>query len=140
MGLLVAAALSQFHQDDFAFAAVLMFCVGMTAASARRVFAKPLKIPQWVLSTGIVGCLALVLLLFKNVCSTLPILILGVAFVLVMFDGTLFGLLLTRPAKTTRRYQLTASTCSRVRFSSWCLRLRLFDRLRPNLPGAIGPS
>ena len=99
VGLLVAAALSQFYQDDFAFAAVLIFCVGMTAASARRVFAKPLKVPQWVLSTGIVGCLALVLLLFKNVCSTLPILILGVAFVLVMFDGTLFGLLLTRPAK-----------------------------------------
>jgi peptidoglycan/LPS O-acetylase OafA/YrhL len=87
------------HHQDTAAAAVRAGRRCLRASSARLVFAKPLKIPQWVLSTGIVGCLALVLLLFKNVCSTLPILILGVAFVLVMFDGTLFGLLLTRPAK-----------------------------------------
>jgi peptidoglycan/LPS O-acetylase OafA/YrhL len=99
-GLLVAAPLLQFHPNTIPLAAALMFCVGMTTASAKSVFAaKPIKIPQWALSTGVIGCLALVLLLCDDVYSTLPILMLGVAFALVVFDATVFGLLLTRPAK-----------------------------------------
>jgi peptidoglycan/LPS O-acetylase OafA/YrhL len=99
VGLLVAALVLQIYPDNFSTAAVLMFCVGMTAASAKREFAKARELPQWALSTGIVGCVALVLLSCKDVSSTLPILILAVAFVLVIFGGTLFGLLLSRPAK-----------------------------------------
>ena len=77
-----------------------MFCVGMTVASVKSAFAtKPLKMPQWAISTGVVGCLALVVLLFDGVYNTLPVLILGVAFALVVFDATLFGLLVTKPAK-----------------------------------------
>jgi peptidoglycan/LPS O-acetylase OafA/YrhL len=99
-GLLVMAPLLQFHQNNIPLAAALMFCVGMTVASAQNTFsARPLKIPQWGLSTGIVGCLALVVLLFDGVYSTLPILILGVAFALVVWGTTLFGLLLTRSAR-----------------------------------------
>ena len=51
------------------------------------------------MSVALVGCLAGVLLLYGNVYRTLPILLLGIAFALVVFDTTLFGLLLTRPAK-----------------------------------------
>lgn len=99
-GSLVAAPLLQFHSNNIPLAAVLMFCVGMTVASVKSAFAtKPLKMPQWAISTGVVGCLALVVLLFDGVYNTLPVLILGVAFALVVFDATLFGLLVTKPAK-----------------------------------------
>jgi peptidoglycan/LPS O-acetylase OafA/YrhL len=100
-GLLIAGPLLQFHPDHIFPAAVLMFSAGMTAASAKHAFAaKPFEMPQWILSTGVIGCLALVLLLFDGVYSPLPILILGVAFTaLVVFDTTLYGILLTKPAK-----------------------------------------
>lgn len=99
-GLLVAAPLLHFYPNKISLAAALMFCIGMTVASAKRAFvAKPRKMPQWALSTGVVGCLASVLLLFDGVYRTIPILILGVAFALVVFDATLFGILLARPAK-----------------------------------------
>jgi peptidoglycan/LPS O-acetylase OafA/YrhL len=99
-GLLMLAPLLQFHPDSIPLAAGLLFCAGMAAASTKNAFgATRLRMPQWVLSTGVVVCVAVVLLLFDSVYSTLPILILGVAFALVVFDATLFGLLLTRPAK-----------------------------------------
>jgi peptidoglycan/LPS O-acetylase OafA/YrhL len=99
MGLLIAAPLLQFHPNEFWLAVVLMFCAGMAVASAKRVFfARPRKMPQWALSTGVVGCLASVWL-FDGPYKTIPILMLGVAFALVAFGGTLFGVLLSRPAK-----------------------------------------
>jgi peptidoglycan/LPS O-acetylase OafA/YrhL len=99
IGLLVAAPLLQFHPNNLYLTAALMFCAGMTVASAKKVFvAKPHRIPQWALSTGFVGCLASVWF-FKSVYHTIPILILAVAFALIVFGATLFGLLLSRPAK-----------------------------------------
>jgi len=100
-GLLVAGLLFEFRPDHMSSAAALMFSIGMAAASAKNALAsKPRKIPQWMLSTGVIGCLALVLLFDNNIYSMPSILILGVAFaLLVVFDATLFGVLLTRPAR-----------------------------------------
>lgn len=98
--LLAAALALQLHPDSVPLAAVLMFGVGMTAASAKCALpTKPIKIPQWALSVALIGCLAAVLLLCDDIYRTPPILVLGVAFALVVFDTTVFGLLLTRPAK-----------------------------------------
>ena len=101
VGLLVTAPLLLlFHPHNLYLAIPLMFCVGMTVASAKGMFAaKSLKMPQWALSTGVVGCLAVVLLLFDEIYGTVPILILGLAFALVVSDATVFGVLLMRPAK-----------------------------------------
>ena len=98
---LLAAALSlQLRPDNVPLAAALMFGVGMTTASAKSVLATArIRIPQWARSTMLIGCLAAVLLLCDSVYNTLPILLLGVAFALVVFDTTLFGLLLTEPAR-----------------------------------------
>ena len=100
VGLLTAATQFTLHPDQMPLAAALMFSIGMTTASARSaIAADPQKIPQWALSGAMIGCLALVLLRFDNVFSTLSILVLGIAFALVVFGATLFGLLLSRPAK-----------------------------------------
>ena len=100
VGCVAAAVLLRFYPDNSALAAALMFGVGMTVASVKSAFvAKPLKMPQWAMSTAAVGCLAVVVVSFDGVYDTLPILILGVAFALVVFDATVFGLLLTRPAR-----------------------------------------
>jgi peptidoglycan/LPS O-acetylase OafA/YrhL len=99
MGLLVAAPLLQFHPNNLYLTAALMFSAGMSVASAKKVFvARAGRMPQWALSTGFVGCVASVWF-FKSVYHTIPILILAVAFALVVFGATLFGVLLSRPAK-----------------------------------------
>ncbi len=98
--LLAAAVALQLHPDNMPLAAALMFGVGMTTASAKKALAPDLiKVPQWALSVGLIGCLAGVPLLCGNAYSTPAILLLGIAFALVVFDTTLFGLLLTKPAK-----------------------------------------
>jgi peptidoglycan/LPS O-acetylase OafA/YrhL len=100
-GLLIAVPLLLYFQPQgLGLARAMMFCVGMTAASAKHTLVVgPLKTPQWVMSTAVVGCLALVLLGFDDVNRLLPIILLGLAFWLVVYGATVFGLLLTRSAK-----------------------------------------
>jgi peptidoglycan/LPS O-acetylase OafA/YrhL len=100
MGLLVAASLLLLHPRNLDLACALTLFVGMTAASAKHTLAaEPIKKSQCAVSIAVVGCLALVLLAFDSVYGTLPIIILGLAFWLIVSGATLFGLLLTRSAK-----------------------------------------
>jgi peptidoglycan/LPS O-acetylase OafA/YrhL len=101
LGLLAGALVLERHPGSISASALLMFSAGMTAASARRWSAiGNLKLPQWVWSTLTVACLSAVMLLFDGVYAMLPILILGTAFAaLTIYDATLFGILLSRPAK-----------------------------------------
>lgn len=98
--LLIVGSLLIFYPSDMSFAAPLMFSIGMAAASAKTAAAgRSFTVPQWVRSTAALGCIACVLLFFDDVYTTLPVLILGMAFVLIVFDATIFGVLLSEPAK-----------------------------------------
>ena len=78
----------------------LLFSVGMIAAAAREPLAAALVgMPQWVLSALAVGVVALALTSFEGMFDLAPELLLGAVFVLIVSGTTLFGLLLTRPAR-----------------------------------------
>jgi peptidoglycan/LPS O-acetylase OafA/YrhL len=81
-------------------ACALTFFVGMTTASAKHsICVEPTKTSQWAMSIAVVGCITFALLSFDTVFDARPIIILGFAFWLIVSGTTMFGLLLTRPAK-----------------------------------------
>ncbi len=100
-GVLVFTSMLLVNPNNVPLAADLMFCVGMTCASAKTVsaFESLLKVPQWLRSTATVVSIALVLLFFDGVYAAIPVLLLGIAFALIVYESTVFGLLLTKPAK-----------------------------------------
>ena len=78
----------------------LLFSVGMIAAVIREPLAAALVgMPQWALSAVAVGVVALTLTSFEGMYDLAPELLLGAGFMLVVSGATLFGLLLTRPAR-----------------------------------------
>ena len=79
----------------------LLFSVGMIAAAVREPLASAaLKgIPQWALSAVAIGAAALAVMGFDGMYGVAPELLLGVGFLLIVSGATLFGLLLTRPAR-----------------------------------------
>jgi peptidoglycan/LPS O-acetylase OafA/YrhL len=88
------------HPGNLDLACALMFFVGMTTASAKQsIFVEPTKTSQWAMSIAVVGCITFTLLSFDTVFDARPIIILGFAFWLIVSGTTMFGLLLTRPAK-----------------------------------------
>ncbi len=100
MGVLIVTPILLLHPGQMQLVCALMFLVGMATASVEFALAHRLpKTPQWILSTGVVGCLALVLLGFDGIYGALPILILGLALGMVVSGATVYGLLLIRPAK-----------------------------------------
>jgi peptidoglycan/LPS O-acetylase OafA/YrhL len=100
IGVLAVSSFLVWRPAHFSLACILMFFVGMAAASAKRVCTRvATEKTQWALSAGVVACLALVLLGFDYVYNPVPALILGLAFALIVFGATIFGLLLTRPAR-----------------------------------------
>ena len=79
---------------------VLLFSIGMIAAAIRKPLASALaEIPQWVLSTIAAAVVALAVTSFNGLYGVVPAVLLGVGFFLIVSGTTLFGLLLTRPAR-----------------------------------------
>ena len=86
--------------DPFEATLVLLFSAGMIAASIRKPLASALSgFPQWALSAGAVGAIVLAVTGFDGVYDIAPELLLGVGFQLIVSGTTVFGLLLTRPAR-----------------------------------------
>jgi peptidoglycan/LPS O-acetylase OafA/YrhL len=84
------------HRLPFA----LLFLMGMTVASGKMAgIGKLVRVPDWALSIVVIGCVAFALTAVDGAYSVIPILILGFSFGLIVECGTLFGLLLTLPAK-----------------------------------------
>jgi peptidoglycan/LPS O-acetylase OafA/YrhL len=79
----------------------LLFSVGMIAAAVREPLASAALngIPQWALSAVTIGAAALAVMGFDGMYGVAPELLLGVGFLLIVSGATLFGLLLTRPAR-----------------------------------------
>jgi peptidoglycan/LPS O-acetylase OafA/YrhL len=79
----------------------LLFSVGMIAAAVREPLASAAlnRIPQWALSAVAIGAAALAVMGFDGMYGVAPELLLGVGFLLIVSGATLFGLLLTRPAR-----------------------------------------
>jgi peptidoglycan/LPS O-acetylase OafA/YrhL len=79
----------------------LLFSVGMIAAAVREPLASAALngIPQWALSAVAIGAAALAVMGFDGMYGVAPELLLGVGFLLIVSGATLFGLLLTRPAR-----------------------------------------
>ena len=79
----------------------LLFSVGMIAAAVREPLASAALngIPQWALSAVAIGAAALAVMGFDGMFGVAPELLLGVGFLLIVSGATLFGLLLTRPAR-----------------------------------------
>lgn len=79
----------------------LLFSVGMIAAAVREPLASAALngIPQWALSAVAVSAAALAVMGFDGMYGVVPELLLGVGFLLIVSGATLFGLLLTRPAR-----------------------------------------
>jgi peptidoglycan/LPS O-acetylase OafA/YrhL len=79
----------------------LLFSVGMIAAAVREPLASAALngIPQWALSAVAIGAAALAVIGFDGMYGVAPELLLGVGFLLIVSGATLFGLLLTRPAR-----------------------------------------
>jgi len=77
-----------------------LFSVGMIAAAVRKPLASALaQIPQWALSAAALGVVALAVTGFDSMYDVAPELLLGAGFLLIVSGATLFGLLLTRPAR-----------------------------------------
>ncbi|HLX98514.1 MAG TPA: acyltransferase [Roseiarcus sp.] len=99
-GLTIAIVLALLGRDPFGTALILLFSIGMIAAAVRKPFASALaRVPQWALSAAAVAFVALALTRFDGVYGVTPELMLGAAFLLVVSGTTVFGLLLTRPAR-----------------------------------------
>ena len=100
VGVMTAIALIFRGRVPLDAAIVLLFSVGMIAASVRKPLASALaSIPQWALSAVAVGAIALAVMGFDGIYDVAPALLLGVGFLLVVSGTTVFGLLLTRPAR-----------------------------------------
>jgi peptidoglycan/LPS O-acetylase OafA/YrhL len=100
VGLMTATVLVLRGRDPFEPALVLLFSVGMIAAAVRKPLASALAgIPQWALSAVAVGAIALAVTGFDGMYDLAPELLLGVGFLLIVSGTSLFGLLLTRPAR-----------------------------------------
>jgi len=100
LGFLAAAVLLSFDQNNIPVAAIMLFCAGMGVAAAKSALAsRSIPAPQWALSIGILACLALALGAIDGAYNALTIALLATAFTLILFGGTVFGLLLTRPAR-----------------------------------------
>ncbi len=100
IGLIAAIGLSLFGRDPFGAALILLFSIGMIAAAVQKPLASALQgIPQWALSAGALGAVTLALTGFDGVYGVAPEFLLGVGFLLIVSGTTVFGLLLTRPAR-----------------------------------------
>lgn len=75
-----------------------LFCIGMICASLRS-FLPSLKVPNLVSSGLVVLLMGLVSVSGAAIFSALPVILLGLSFLLIVFGCDLFGLLLTMPAR-----------------------------------------
>jgi peptidoglycan/LPS O-acetylase OafA/YrhL len=99
-GLTIAVVLALLGRDPFGAALVLLFSIGMIAAAVRKPLASALAgIPQWALSAAAVAFVTLALTGFDGVYGVAPELMLGAGFLMIVSGTTVFGLLLTRPAR-----------------------------------------
>ena len=99
-GLTAAVLLSLLGRDPFGAALILLFSIGMIAAAVQKPLASALgRIPQWALSAVAVASVTLALTGFDGVYGVAPELLLGAGFLMIVSGTTLFGLLLTRPAR-----------------------------------------
>ena len=99
-GLTAAVLLSLLGRDPFGAALILLFSIGMIAAAVQKPLASALgRIPQWALSAIAVASVTLALTGFDGVYGVAPELLLGAGFLMIVSGTTLFGLLLTRPAR-----------------------------------------
>jgi peptidoglycan/LPS O-acetylase OafA/YrhL len=99
-GFLSAGLLTALYPTSMNASAAAMFCVGMIAALAKSsATMRHVKAPQWAISTMIAILVTLVLSFSTRVYGIVSIMALGFAFFLVVLDGTIFGLLLTRGAR-----------------------------------------
>jgi peptidoglycan/LPS O-acetylase OafA/YrhL len=98
--LLIAGALLVIHPGNRRLAVVATFGVGMIAAAVSHVAqGRAIALPQWLKSVAAAACLVTVFLVSGDDYTLPPILILGVVFALLVFDTTLFGVLLSEPAR-----------------------------------------
>jgi peptidoglycan/LPS O-acetylase OafA/YrhL len=99
VGLAAAVLILRGH-DAFGPALLLLFSVGMIAAAIQKPLASALgRIPQWALSLAAVGAVALAVTGFDGMYAIAPELMLGIGFLLIVSGATMFGLLMTRPAR-----------------------------------------
>ncbi|WP_419760664.1 acyltransferase family protein [Acidisoma sp.] len=88
------------HLTSMDASAALMFFIGMIAASAKSTeVLDRFQAPQWAMSSMIIILVAFVLFFSTHVFGIASITGLGLAFILVVTDGTIFGLLLTKGAR-----------------------------------------
>jgi peptidoglycan/LPS O-acetylase OafA/YrhL len=100
VSLMTAAVFVLLGRDPFGAALVLLFSVGMIAAAVRKPLASALAgTPQWALSAAALGVVALGVTSFDSMYDIAPELLLGAGFLLIVSGATLFGLLLSRPAR-----------------------------------------
>ena len=99
-GYFSVGLLSVFHPTSMKASAASMFFAGMIVAVTKSSgLNRRLKAPQWAISSLIAVLVTLVLFFSAVVYGILSITALGLAFALVVFDGTIFGLLLTKGAR-----------------------------------------
>jgi peptidoglycan/LPS O-acetylase OafA/YrhL len=100
VGLIAATLFMLLGRDPFEAALVLLFSIGMIAAAVRKPLTSALGgIPQWALSAVALAAIALAVTGFDVLYAVAPELLLGAGFLLIVSGTTLFGLLLTRPAR-----------------------------------------
>ena len=99
-GLTIAILLALSGRDRFEAVLMLLFSIGMTAAAVRQPLAAALAgVPQWARSAAALAAVALALMGFDDIYAVAPALLLGGGFMLIVSGTTLFGLLLTQPAR-----------------------------------------
>jgi len=95
-----AALVTVLHPTSMKASAAAMFSIGMIAALSKSSGTlRKFSAPQWALSSLIIILICLVLFFSNRIYGIESIILLGLAFLLVIFDGTIFGLLLTRGAR-----------------------------------------
>ena len=100
VGMMTGTALVWRGLDPFEAALLLLFSIGMVAAAVRKPLASALaRVPQWARSAAALGAVALAVAGFDSIYGVAPELLLGAAFLMIVSGTTLFGLLLTRPAR-----------------------------------------
>jgi len=83
----------------FSLACMLLFFLGMSAASIRRLVSRDLSSYDKSLSATALLCLIWVLFGFDYVYKVVPLLLLGSAFCLIVLEATMFGVLVSRAAR-----------------------------------------
>jgi peptidoglycan/LPS O-acetylase OafA/YrhL len=97
--LLLSLAIISVTSKEVPFSFVAMFSVGMLVATGQFLrLPDPLRLPDWARSTVALSAIVCALLLFEAY-AAIPVILLGIFFVYVAGGTTLFGLLLTRPAR-----------------------------------------